>query len=95
MTTITTTDTTPRVWIGCLACYNAGRLVGDWHDASDAEEVSTADVHGRASSHEELWCFDIENIPVRREMSPSTSSSAFLPSPLPAIENVWQGGDAM
>lgn len=70
MTTMTTADTTPRVWIGCLACYNAGRLVGDWHDASDAEEVSTDDVHGRASSHDELWVFDIENIPVRREMSP-------------------------
>ncbi|MGO2658622.1 antirestriction protein ArdA [Mycetocola reblochoni] len=70
MTITTTTDTKPRVWIGCLACYNEGRLVGDWHDASDADEVTTADVHSRASSHEELWCFDIENIPVRREMSP-------------------------
>lgn len=42
MTTMTTTstDTTPRVWVGCLACYNAGRLVGDWHDASDADEVT-------------------------------------------------------
>lgn len=69
-TTITReTDMTPRVWIGCLACYNEGRLVGDWHDALGADEVTSADVHGRASSHDELWCFDIENIPVRREMS--------------------------
>ena len=76
MTTMTTTatDTMPRVWVGCLACYNEGRLVGDWHDASDADEVTTADVHGRASSHDELWCFDIENIPVRREMSPHEAS---------------------
>lgn len=74
MTTMTTPDTTPRVWIGCLACYNAGQLVGDWHDASDAEEVSADDVHGRASSHDELWCFDIENIPVRREMSPNEAA---------------------
>lgn len=70
MTTTTVADTTPRVWIGCLTCYNEGRLVGNWHDASDAAEVTTADVHGRASSHDELWCFDLENIPVRREMSP-------------------------
>lgn len=48
MTTITTTDTTPRVWIGCLACYNTGRLVGDWHDAIGAADVTTTDVHGRA-----------------------------------------------
>lgn len=74
MTTMTTPDTTPRVWIGCLACYNAGRLVGDWHDASDADDVTTADVHGRTSSHDELWCFDLENIPVRREMSPSEAA---------------------
>lgn len=74
MTAMTATDTTPRVWIGCLACYNAGRLVGDWHDASDADEVTTADVHGRDSSHDELWCFDLENIPVRREMSPSEAA---------------------
>ena len=33
MTTRTNTDTTPRAWIGCLACYNDGRLVGDWVDA--------------------------------------------------------------
>lgn len=74
MTTATTADTMPRVWVGCLACYNAGRLVGDWHDASEADDVTTADVHGRASSHEELWCFDLENIPVRREMSPSEAA---------------------
>lgn len=67
-------DYTPRVWIGCLACYNAGNLVGSWHDAVDAAEVTTADVHGRPSSHEELWCFDIENLPLQREMSPSEAA---------------------
>lgn len=70
MTTTTGTDTTRRVWIDCLTCYAEGRLVGDWHDASDADDVTTVDVHGQSSSHDELWCFDIENIPVRREMSP-------------------------
>lgn len=25
----------PRVWIGCLACYNGGRLEGAWLDAED------------------------------------------------------------
>lgn len=26
----------PRVWVGCLGCYSAGHLVGDWFDASSA-----------------------------------------------------------
>jgi len=43
MTTDTDTDTvttaTPRVWVGCLACYNAGLLLGRWCDAVDADEL--------------------------------------------------------
>lgn len=67
-------DTTPSVWIGCLSCYNAGRLVGEWYDALDAENVTTADLHLRdgidASDCEELWCMDVDNMPVTEEMSP-------------------------
>lgn len=61
-----------RVWIGCLACYNGGRLMGEWYEASEAGEVTPETIHGRATSHEELWCFDIENAPQghRNEMSP-------------------------
>ena len=76
--TSSATDTTPRAWIGCLACYNEGRLVGDWFDAATADEVTTYDVHGahsRADSHDELWCFDHENIPVRGELDPLTATA--------------------
>ena len=76
--TSSATDTTPRVWIGCLACYNDGRLVGDWFDAASADEVTTYDVHGahsRADSHDELWCLDHENIPVRGELDPLTAAA--------------------
>ena len=69
-TTSSATDTTPRVWIGCLHCYNDGRLVGDWFNAATADEVTTYDVHGahsRDDSHDELWVFDHENLPVRGE----------------------------
>ncbi|MCT2999274.1 antirestriction protein ArdA [Propionibacterium freudenreichii] len=69
-----TLDSTPRVWIGCLHCYNSGRLVGEWFDAVDADGVTLADVHrgegGARGGCEELWCFDHENLPVRGEMSP-------------------------
>lgn len=34
--------TTPRVWIGCLASYNAGRLIGEWVDAVDVDEMHEA-----------------------------------------------------
>lgn len=29
-----------RVWVGCLACYNGGRLVGAWVDASQAADMA-------------------------------------------------------
>ena len=77
-TTPSTTDTTPRAWVGCLSCYNEGRLVGDWFNAEIADEVTTYDVHGahsRADSHDELWVFDHENIPVRGEMDPLTAAA--------------------
>ena len=76
-TTTPATDTTPRAWIGCLACYNDGRLVGDWFDAESADEVTADDIHGahsRADSHDELWCFDHENIPVQGELDPSEAA---------------------
>jgi antirestriction protein len=30
-----TTTSVPRVWVGCRGCYNSGRLVGVWFDATD------------------------------------------------------------
>lgn len=61
----------PRVWIGCLACYNEGRLRGDWFSAAEAADVTPRQIHGgRATSHEELWVFDHDNIPVDGEFAP-------------------------
>lgn len=36
---------TPRAWVGCLACYNAGRLVGECFDGVEAGEATPEDVH--------------------------------------------------
>ncbi len=36
-----TTETTPRVWIACLAAYNDGILHGRWVDVTD----DPADLH--------------------------------------------------
>lgn len=35
-------DDTPKVWIGCLASYNAGRLIGEWVEATDVDEMNEA-----------------------------------------------------
>jgi len=35
-------DTEPRVWIGSLAAYNAGRLIGEWVDATDEDVLDRA-----------------------------------------------------
>jgi antirestriction protein len=75
MTTMTT-DTTPRVWIGCLACHNAGSLVGEWYDAADADTVSIDALHIDAGtvariSCEEMWVMDQEYLPISGECSPA------------------------
>lgn len=43
----------PRIWVGSLADYNAGRLHGDWLDAAVEDDELLAGVHRiLASSHE-------------------------------------------
>lgn len=56
----TMTDT-PRVWIGSLAAYNDGRLIGQWTDADDLDtlETVTAEVL-KAGGGEEIALMDRE-----------------------------------
>ena len=57
-----------KVWVGCLGCYNEMRLVGEWVDAIDANDVTVAKLHTShkvksdiyTMSHEELWVMDFE-----------------------------------
>lgn len=58
-----------RVWVGCLACYNEGRLVGEWVEAQDALEFIPCGTPG----HEEFECFDTDgfgDIGCLTELSP-------------------------
>lgn len=64
MTTVT--DNAMRVWVGCLACYNDGRLTGDWVDATEAGDYVPCDRAG----HEEWWVFDTDGLPGVGECSP-------------------------
>ncbi|MGN0094860.1 MAG: antirestriction protein ArdA [Corynebacterium sp.] len=97
------TDTiTPQAWIGCLACYNDGQLVGHWYDAVDAGEVLPVDLHGVPTGHEELWVMDHEHLPTipgSPEMDPHTAvqwgraieaiSPHWRPAYIAWIEDQW------
>jgi len=79
----------PRVWIGCLACYNAGYLTGDWHDADVAALVTPEDLHSKETDHEELWVMDHDNFLglIEGECSPSHATEmAELLSEIPPYE---------
>lgn len=72
--TATTTTDAPQAWVGCLACYNAGRLIGKWVDGIEAGALTTEDLHQALFPpaayeelkwdvyenwpHEELWVMD-------------------------------------
>lgn len=66
---MTTTTADMRVWVGCLGCYNAGALVGEWVDGIEAEDLEPHDhlanagisspACGRVKA-DERWCLDLE-----------------------------------
>lgn len=54
----------PSVWIGCLACYNAGQLVGEWFECDEASAAQEwMDSHEQRTGHEEYECMDTDNLP--------------------------------
>nr|WP_274617613.1 antirestriction protein ArdA [Nesterenkonia sp. AY15] len=78
MSATTTTPSGPRAWVGCLACYNEGTLMGDWFPAVEAVEVTSGDVHDAvivSQTHEELWVFDHEGLPLTGELDPTEASA--------------------
>ena len=64
---------TPRAWVGCLGCYNAGKLVGQWVDGIDAGDLTPEDLHDGPTECEEMWVMDHENYAgtIKGECSPS------------------------
>lgn len=53
MNPTTTQNTTPAAWIGCLACYNNGHMLGTWITAQQAADEMNADeiTYGNQASH--------------------------------------------
>lgn len=66
----TVTDTPMRAWVGCLACYNEGRLVGEWVEAVDADTFTPC----QRADHEEWWVMDHEGLPISGECSPTEAT---------------------
>jgi len=78
-------ETTPAAWVGCLGCYNAGRLVGEWVDGLECDAIpSTLATTGtypggstfpqcRRCGGDEWWVFDHEGYlgALRGECSPA------------------------
>ena len=81
--TIATTNE-PRCWIGSLAAYNGShdgvpRLIGDWYPATEAADVTVADLHAGTNvpftDDDELYVLDLDgDWPVRREMDPAEAA---------------------
>ena len=53
-----------------MTCVRNGDLNGRWIDAADAETVAPEDLHDGPTTHEELWCYDVENMLHNYEMDP-------------------------
>jgi len=73
------------VWVGCLGCYNGGRLNGEWVDARDAEDLAALNL-AKKDNDGVYWCnscgadefmvFDTDTsiAAFRNEMSPSEAA---------------------
>lgn len=97
------------VWIGCLACYNAGRLVGDWYAANEAGEIGTQALHAAHNittdasgniigdeiygPHEELWVMDLDNAPEGYHREMSPSEAQVLAEAIEEIESTLGDGE--
>jgi antirestriction protein len=76
---MTDTDTeTPAAWVGCLGCYNEGKLIGKWlSDPDEIREYRCPEPVTIYNSHEELGVMDHEHMPlISGECSPVTFADA-------------------
>jgi antirestriction protein len=79
------TDTEPRLWVGCLSCYNGWRLTGRWATADECKgpwyetmyDLMAENLNGlsvcKVCGGDEWWGMDVEGLPASwsEEMSPA------------------------
>jgi antirestriction protein len=56
---------TPRVWVGCLSCYNSGSLFGKWIDGVECDDlesagIATVETVGEYTAYRCVKCFGDE-----------------------------------
>ena len=96
-------DYAPAAWIGCLACHNAGNLVGEWFDADALAEVADlpeGDMRKRVgcthADHEEFWVMDYEGFAGALEGECSPMEAAALAEWLGRMADAARGwGDIL
>lgn len=78
----------PKVWVGCLACYNNGDLRGEWMDAADGPDwkCPVVDENG---PHEEFWVMDYEGFGGMLDGECSPMHAAYLAAELDAVPS-WE-----
>jgi antirestriction protein len=78
MTATPRTEGAPAAWVGCLGCYNSGKLIGKWmSDPDEIREYRCPEPVTVYDLHEELWVMDHENMPlIDGECNPVTFAEA-------------------
>jgi len=83
MTLSTKIEEIPAAWVGCLGCYNSGRLVGKWIPGSECDDLESAGLTDSAGKclkcgADEFWVMDHENFRgiINGECSPSEAYDA-------------------
>lgn len=87
----------PKVWLGSEGDYSAGRLVGDWYAAEDAEDVTVEGLHREAGttpdldSGEEIAVMDHEGFDVGDHVRLSPSLAVELAQDFETVESDYGG----
>lgn len=91
----------PKAWVGCLACYNGGRLVGAWMDGTEANDRDAFEAAAGESPlnhdrmHEELWVMDHEDYGGLLTGECSPAEAAQLAAVVERVDGEWYDVEAV
>ena len=75
----------PSAWVGCLGCYNSGRLIGKWIPGNECDDLEAAGLTNSAGAclkcgADEFWVMDHEHFSglISGECSPMEAYEAAM-----------------
>lgn len=75
----------PSAWVGCLGCYNSGRLIGKWIPGNECDDLAAAGLTSASGNcllcgADEFWVMDHENFIgiIEGECSPMEAYAAAM-----------------